>query len=114
MKSARIINVLSSLYFSELGWNLGSIVMTLLAYLLRDWSSLQLSFAIASLFLISYFFFVPESPRWLLGQGKVEKAEGIFRKIAKVNGVRDLEAFEKNFQRLKLKLKQEEEERKSG
>ena len=47
--------------------------MVLLAYLIRDWSQLQLSFAISSLGLVSIYFLVPESPRWLLSQGHFEQ-----------------------------------------
>jgi OCT family organic cation transporter-like MFS transporter 4/5 len=49
------------------GWNFGSLLMTLLAFFLRTWQHLQLAFAVVSLTLISYFFLIPESPRWLLG-----------------------------------------------
>ena len=95
-------------FFFCTGWNLGSLLMTLLAWLLRSWSSLQLSFAVGSLALVSYVFLIPESPRWLLNQGKSDQAEVVFRKIARINGVRDTTSFEANFQKL-LKAKQKEE-----
>lgn len=41
-----------------LGWNLGSLLMTGLAYFLRDWVKMQLSFAIISLSLILCYFLV--------------------------------------------------------
>ena len=44
------------------GWNIGSLLMTLLAYNIRNWQNLQLSFASISLVLVSFFFLVPESP----------------------------------------------------
>ena len=53
-----------------LGWNFGCIIMVLLAYLIREWSYLQLSFAVASLGLSVIYFLVPESPRWLLEKGQ--------------------------------------------
>ena len=40
------------------GWNIGSMLMTLLAFLRRDWSNLQLAFALISLLLASYYFLV--------------------------------------------------------
>jgi hypothetical protein len=45
------------------GWNAGCILMVALAYFIRDWSNLQLAFAIASLALVTIYFLVPESPR---------------------------------------------------
>ena len=53
----------------------------------RDWHHLQLSFAIVSLSLISYFFIIPESPRWLLSKGKVQEAQELLWLLAKKNGI---------------------------
>lgn len=57
----------------SLGWNIGCILMVLLAYLIRDWSYLQLSFAVASVSLASIYILIPESPRWLLKRGEFNK-----------------------------------------
>ena len=46
---------------------------------------------------MSYFFLVPESPRWLISKGQTEKAEKILKKIAKYNG---FEIERTNFQDL--------------
>ena len=61
--------------------------MTFLAYNIRSWQNLQLSFASISLVLVSFFFLVPESPRWLISKGKTEKSEDILKSIAKNNGI---------------------------
>ena len=69
------------------GWNIGSLLMTFLAYNIRSWQNLQLSFASISLVLVSFFFLVPESPRWLISKGKTEKSEDLLKSIAKNNGI---------------------------
>jgi hypothetical protein len=45
------------------GWNIGAILMTLLAYWLRHWSHLQLAFAVISLGLVAVYFLVKEPER---------------------------------------------------
>merc|ERR1712223_1104348 len=70
------------------GWNIGSLLMTFLAYFIRSWSNLQSSFAFISLVLVSYYFLVPESPRWLISKGQTEEAKHVLKRIAKNNGVK--------------------------
>ena len=56
-------------------------------YLFRDWHHLQLAFAIGSLSLVSYFFFIPESPRWLVSKNRIQEAQELLWLLAKKNGV---------------------------
>ena len=69
------------------GWNTGALVLTLYAYLLRDWANLQLAFALTSLGLVLFWFALPESPRWLLQKAEFDKAETVLRLIARRNGI---------------------------
>ena len=69
-----------------LGWNIGSIGMTLIAYLLRSWRNIQLTFASIAITLILYFFYIPESPRWYLETNKIREARHELECIAKING----------------------------
>ena len=80
------VNTMTWCYMvSIVGWNIGSLLMTLLAFWLRSWWKLQLSFAIGSLLLVFYYFLVPESPRWLLENGKSKEAKKVLLAIAKIN-----------------------------
>ena len=66
--------------------------MTFLAFLLRNWGHLQLAFAVTSLLMLSYFIVIPESPRWLMDNGKFDQADKILRDIAKTNHFTIVEA----------------------
>ncbi|KAG6449647.1 hypothetical protein O3G_MSEX006158 [Manduca sexta] len=52
----------------------GMCLLSLLAYALRDWFHL-------------YYWFLPESPRWLVGRGRIAEAEKVLRNLARKNGI---------------------------
>ena len=84
--------------------------MTFLAYLLRSWWKLQLAFAFFSLLLSSYYFLVPESPRWLLENGRSKEAKAVLLKIAQVNSTNiDETKFHVHFEELERRILNEEE-----
>ena len=75
--------------------------MTSLAFWLRSWWKLQISFALLSLPLLLFYFLVPESPRWLIGKGRTGEAKLNLLKIAKVNKTNINETdFDKHFDEL--------------
>jgi len=63
----------------------GYMTLPAMAYYLRDWNNLQLSFGLISTGLIVYYWILPDSPRWLATHGKTEKAIECLYKVAKVN-----------------------------
>ncbi|XP_012934953.1 organic cation transporter protein [Aplysia californica] len=66
-------------------WISGGYVLTVIAYFIRDFQTLTLILAGPTVLLLSYFFLVPESPRWLVSRGRYEEARVILQKVAKMN-----------------------------
>ncbi|XP_037090268.1 organic cation transporter protein-like [Pollicipes pollicipes] len=52
----------------------------------KDWKSLQLIYSVPIVLFCPYWFFLPESPRWLMAVGRKDKAEKVLRNVAKWNG----------------------------
>lgn len=62
------------------------ILLAGVAYLVRDWSQLTLATTIPFLAFFFFWWVLPESPRWLLANGRFPEAEKIMKKMARVNG----------------------------
>ena len=57
-----------------------------IAYLIPNWHHMELVFSVPLIGLYVTYWVLPESPRWLLSQGRTEEAEEIVKKIAEYNG----------------------------
>ncbi|XP_061926082.1 solute carrier family 22 member 4-like [Entelurus aequoreus] len=69
------------------GFAVGYMLLPVCAYFVRDWKNLLLVLSVPCLAFFPFWWFIPESPRWLLCQDRVEEAEAIIRKAAKINKV---------------------------
>ncbi|XP_057677087.1 organic cation/carnitine transporter 2-like [Corythoichthys intestinalis] len=78
-------------FFSTAGscffFALGYVLLPLHAYFMREWRMLQLGITTPGFLLLILWWFIPESPRWLLSQGRVAEAEAIVKYAAKKNNV---------------------------
>ncbi|CAL7934703.1 unnamed protein product [Xylocopa violacea] len=61
-------------------------LLALLGYLLRHWYTLSLATSVPFVLLFSYYWIIPESPRWLLSKNRIDEAEVIVQRMAKING----------------------------
>merc|ERR1711953_1302080 len=65
---------------------IGVCILPLVAYFIRDWNHLQLAISLPCLVLTSYYWFMPESPRWLIQARKFTEAKAVLTEAAKENG----------------------------
>ncbi|XP_022095015.1 organic cation transporter protein-like [Acanthaster planci] len=71
------------LFFS---FSTGYVLLTLLAFLLREWRHLHLAISLPFILCLLLVFVIPESPRWLIIKGRFKAATKTIENIAKVNG----------------------------
>ncbi|XP_077870425.1 organic cation transporter protein-like [Saccoglossus kowalevskii] len=64
---------------------LSMFVLAAISYFVLEWRALQLLISIPQSTILAYWWFVPESPRWLISQGRVKEAEVIIMKAARIN-----------------------------
>jgi OCT family organic cation transporter-like MFS transporter 4/5 len=64
---------------------LGEMVLGLEAYFIRDWFQLQIVGHAPIILACLLWFVVPESPRWLIATGRIEKARKTIENGAKTN-----------------------------
>ncbi|XP_022244729.1 organic cation transporter protein-like [Limulus polyphemus] len=74
------------------GWALGYIILPGLAWLIRDWYYLQVAITVPCFLLLLFWWYVPESPRWLVASRRFEEAENVILCAANKNNFPEVHA----------------------
>ncbi|XP_022192162.1 organic cation transporter protein isoform X2 [Nilaparvata lugens] len=64
---------------------LAYIVISAIAYYIRDWRNLQVAITVPAIPFLLLWWVLPESPRWLLTMGRVEETMNVLKEAAQVN-----------------------------
>ncbi|XP_076631509.1 carcinine transporter [Colletes latitarsis] len=93
-------------------YTMGLCMLAGVTYLIRDWRTLAVTTSAPFLLYFFYWWFLPESPRWLLAKGRLGEANDILERLAKVNGKELPISFtQKLRQRMMMSRSKSEEER---
>lgn len=76
--------VISSAVSSSM-FAVGQVTLGLIAWLINPWRYLIIALHVPCFLILSYYWFLPESVRWLLSKNKYEEAVKILENVARVN-----------------------------
>ncbi|XP_069134928.1 organic cation transporter protein-like [Argopecten irradians] len=65
----------------------GLVILGGVGYAFKEWKYTEITCSAPAVLFLLYWWFIPESPRWLISQGKIDEANKIIQKAAKVNKV---------------------------
>ncbi|XP_072123230.1 solute carrier family 22 member 2-like [Mobula birostris] len=99
MKHRRTVGIVTQTCFS-----FGMMLLSAIAYLAPAWRTLQLVTTVPNFIFMTYYWLLPESPRWLLSRNKQKKAVEVLQKIAK----RNKKFFSINIETVKIENSEDE------
>lgn len=67
-------------------YTMGMLLLAAVAYLVRDWVALCYATSLPFVLFFAYVKHLPESPRWLMSQGRFDQVDRIMSRCASVNG----------------------------
>ncbi|XP_035481971.1 solute carrier family 22 member 4 [Scophthalmus maximus] len=84
---SKTMRVLFATLGAFLFYCIGYMTLPWIAYGIREWRTLLAVLSTTAVVYIPLWWFIPESPRWLITQGRVKEAEAIVREAARKNKV---------------------------
>ncbi|XP_011194636.2 carcinine transporter [Zeugodacus cucurbitae] len=93
--------------YQSVGWSIGTTLMPLLFWWLRDWATFMWLTTIPTAIVLIFFKYVIESPRWLISKHRYGEAITQFKKIARING-RQFDMTEKELAEMYTKRQADE------
>ncbi|XP_055954392.1 organic cation transporter protein [Patella vulgata] len=70
----------------QMFYSVGCMILSGMAYLLRDWRYLELAITLPVVLFATYWWFLPESVRWLLSHNRYDEAHKYLQEAAATNG----------------------------
>ena len=70
------------------GWTLGLCLLSLQSWFIHQWKILAMVTSAPYFLFALAFFFLPESIRWYQSQNRIEEAEAVLKRAAKINGTK--------------------------
>merc|ERR1712156_1043843 len=67
---------------TQFPFGVGASLLPLVAYFIKDWTSLQLAISVPCCLLIIFYWTIPESPRWLVSKNRIKEALEILKSAA--------------------------------
>lgn len=77
---AKYRDIISALY--QAPFNMGHMLLPVFGYFFRDYVNFQLAISLPAILLLSYFFLLPETGRWLIATQRTEEAIQIIERVA--------------------------------
>jgi len=81
-KDRLVAGTICQMFFSA-----GYMLTALFAYYITEWRNLQIALTVPGLIFFTYWWFIPESARWLITKERYTEAKLVIKKAAKVNKV---------------------------